>query len=72
MVRAKEREKAKNNGELNYKMIRKLIIIMAFVIGVVIIADYYGVITLPSFERSAVLDNRDQMIFKTKKELEDQ
>jgi len=53
-------------------MIRKLIIIIAFVIGMAIIADYYGVITLPSFKRSAVLDNRDQMIYKTKKAVEDQ
>jgi hypothetical protein len=53
-------------------MIRKLIIIITFVIGVAIIADYYGVITLPSLESPAVLDNRDQMIYKTKKTMEDQ
>jgi hypothetical protein len=47
-------------------------IIIAFVIAVAVVADYYGVITLPSHKRSAVLDNRDQMIFKTKKELDDQ
>jgi len=53
-------------------MIRKLIIIIAFVIAVAVVADYYGMITLPSPERPSVLDNRDQMIFKTKKEMEDQ
>ena len=53
-------------------MIRKLIIIIVFAIAVAIIADYYGVITLPSFERPAALDNRDQLISKTKKAIEDQ
>jgi hypothetical protein len=47
-------------------------IIIAFVIAVAVVADYYGVITLPSLKRSAVLDNRDQMIFKTKNEIDDQ
>ena len=53
-------------------MIRKLILIITFVIAVAVIADYYGVITLPSLERPAVLDNRDQMIHKTKKAVKDQ
>jgi len=53
-------------------MIRKLIIIIAFAIAVAVIADYYGVITLPSLDKPAVLDNRDQMIYKTKKTIEDQ
>jgi hypothetical protein len=53
-------------------MIRKLIIIIAFIIAVAVIADYYGVIKLPSLEKPAVLDSRDQMIHKTKKVLEDQ
>lgn len=53
-------------------MIRKLIILIVFVIGVAIIADNYGVITLPSHEKPAVLDNRNQMIYKTKKTMEDQ
>ena len=53
-------------------MIRKLIIIIAFAIAVAVIADYYGLITLTSLEKPAVLDNRDQMIYKTKKTIEDQ
>jgi hypothetical protein len=53
-------------------MIRKLIIIIAFAIAVVITADHYGVITLPSLERPTALDNRDQMVYKTIKTLEDQ
>lgn len=48
-------------------MIRKLIIIIAFAIAVAVIADYYGVIKLPSLEKPAVLDNKDQMIHKTNK-----
>jgi hypothetical protein len=47
-------------------------IIIAFVVAVAVVADYYGVITLPSLERPSVLDNRDQMIFKTKNEIDDQ
>ena len=53
-------------------MIRKLIIIIAFAISVAVIADYYGVINLPSFEKPTVLDNRHQMIHKTEKEIKDQ
>ena len=53
-------------------MIRKLIMIIAFAVAVAIIADHYGVITLPSLKRPAVLDNRDQMVYKTIKTLEDQ
>ena len=53
-------------------MIRKLIIIIAFTIAVAVVADYYGVIKLPSLEKPVVLDNRDQMINKTKKVIEDQ
>jgi hypothetical protein len=53
-------------------MIRKLIMIIAFAIAVAIIADHYGLITLPSLERPTALDNRDQMVYKTKKALEDQ
>jgi hypothetical protein len=53
-------------------MIRKLFIIIAIAISVAVIADYYGVIKLPFFEKPKVLDNRDQMIHKTKKVIEDQ
>jgi len=53
-------------------MIRKLIIIIAFAISVAVIADYYGVINLPSLEKPTVLDNRDQMIHKTGNALKDQ
>ena len=53
-------------------MIRKLIIIIAFAIAVAVIADYYGVIKLPSLEKPAVLDNKGEMIHKTKKAIEDQ
>jgi hypothetical protein len=53
-------------------MIRKLIIIIAFAIAVAVVADYYGVINLPSLEKPTVLDNRDQMIHKTEKALKDQ
>jgi len=52
-------------------MIRKLIIIIAFAISVALIADYYGVITLPSLEKPTVLDKRDQMLHKTKDSIED-
>jgi hypothetical protein len=48
-------------------MIQKLITIIALAISVAVIADYYGVINLPSFEKPTVLDNRDQMIHKTEK-----
>jgi len=51
-------------------MIRKLIIIIVFAISVAVIADYYGAISLPSLEKPAVLDNKDQMIHKTKKLIE--
>jgi hypothetical protein len=47
-------------------MIRKLIIIIAFGISVAVVANYYGVITLPSLEKPTVLDNKDQMLHKTK------
>ena len=53
-------------------MIRKLIIILVIAISVAVIADYYGVITLPSFEKPTVLDDKDQMIHKTKGVLEDE
>jgi len=53
-------------------MIRKLIIIIAFAISVAVIADYYGVINLPSLEKPTVLDHRDQMMHKTEKSLKDQ
>jgi hypothetical protein len=52
-------------------MIRKLIIIIAFSISVAIVADHYGVITLPSLEKQTVLDKRDQMLHKTKGSIED-
>jgi hypothetical protein len=52
-------------------MIRKLIIIIAFAISVALIADYYGVITLPSLEKPTVLDKRDQMLHKTKDSIKD-
>jgi len=53
-------------------MIRKIIIILAIAISAAIIADYYGVITLPSLERPTALDNRDQVVHKTKGVLEDE
>lgn len=53
-------------------MIRKLIIIIAFAISVAVIADYYGVINLPSLEKPTSLDNRDQMMHKTENVLKDQ
>jgi len=46
-------------------MIRKLIIMIAIAISAAVISDYYGIITLPSLEKPAVLDNRDQMLHKT-------
>ena len=52
-------------------MIRKLIIIIAFAISVAVIADYYGVINLPSLEKPAVLNKKDQMLHKTKDFIED-
>jgi hypothetical protein len=52
-------------------MVRKLIIIIALTISVAVIADYYGVITLPSLEKPEVLDNKDQLIHKTKKAIKD-
>jgi hypothetical protein len=52
-------------------MIRKLAIIIALTISVAVIADYYGVIKLPSLEKPTVLDNKDQMLHKTKKAIED-
>ena len=52
-------------------MIRKIIIIIAFAIAVAVVADYYGVITLPSFEKPTALESRDQMLQKTKSRLED-
>jgi hypothetical protein len=52
-------------------MIQKLIIIIALAISAAVIADYYGVINLPSFEKSTVLDKRDQMIHKTEKAIKD-
>ncbi len=53
-------------------MIRKLFIILAIAIAVAVIADYYGVITFPSLEKSTALDNRDKMVHKTKAALEDE
>jgi len=53
-------------------MIRKLIIIIAFAISVAVIADYYGVITLPSLEKPTLLEKKDQMLHKTKKSIEEQ
>lgn len=53
-------------------MIRKLIIIIAFAIVIAVIGDYYGIIKIPSLDKPAVLDNKDQMIHKTKKAIEDQ
>ncbi len=53
-------------------MIRKLIVIIAIAIAVAVIADYYGVITLPSLEKPTALDNRDEMVHKTKDALEDE
>jgi hypothetical protein len=53
-------------------MIRKLIIILVLAIAAAVIADYYGVITLPSLTKPPVLDSRDQMVHKTKGSLEDQ
>ena len=52
-------------------MIQKLIIIIAFAISVAVIADYYGVIDLPSLEKPTALENRDQMIHKTEKTIKD-
>ncbi|MEE8553522.1 MAG: hypothetical protein V3S72_09505 [Desulfobacterales bacterium] len=51
-------------------MIRKLIIILAIAFAVTVIADYYGVITLPSLEKPTVLGNRYKMKHKTKGALE--
>lgn len=53
-------------------MIRKLIIIIAFACVVAVIADYYGVIKLPSFEKPKVLDSRDQMLHKAKDLMKDE
>ena len=53
------------------RMIQKLIIIIAFAISVAVIADYYGVIDLPSLEKPTALENRDQMIHKTEKTIKD-
>ena len=52
-------------------MIRKLIVIIAIVISVAVIGDYYGVITLPSLEKPTVLNKKDQMLHKTKDSIED-
>jgi hypothetical protein len=53
-------------------MIRKLIIILAIAIGVAVIADYYGVITLPSLKKPTALESRDKMVHKTKGALKDE
>ena len=52
-------------------MVRKVIIILIIAIAAAVIADYYGIITLPFLEKPAVLDNRDQMVHKTKSAIED-
>jgi len=45
---------------------------IAIAISAALIADYYGIITLPSLEKPAVLDNRDQMLNKTKNSINDE
>lgn len=52
-------------------MIRKLIIIITFAIVLSVIGEYYRIIKIPSLNKPAVLDDKDQMIHKTKKEIED-
>ncbi len=44
---------------------RKLIIFIICALGIAIIADYYGIISLPSFEKPTMLENKGQMINKT-------
>ena len=53
-------------------MIRKIILILVIAVSSAVIADYYGVITLPSLERPTALDSRDQIVHKTKGVLEDE
>jgi hypothetical protein len=53
-------------------MIQRLIIIIAIAIAVAVVADYYGVITLPTLKKSTALESRDQMVHKTKNALEDE
>jgi hypothetical protein len=48
---------------------RKLIIFIICALGIAIIADYYGIISLPSFEKPTMLENKGQMIDKTRNAL---
>jgi len=50
-------------------MIRKLFMIVFLIIVLAFIADYYGIITLPSLKRAKTLDLRDDFIQKTDKSL---
>lgn len=52
-------------------MLRKLIAILILAISVAVIANYYGLITLPSLKKSAALDSRDKMLHKTEGTLKD-
>ena len=49
---------------------RKLIILIICALGIAIIADYYGIISLPSLGKPTMLENKGQMINKTRDVLE--
>jgi hypothetical protein len=44
---------------------RKLIIFIICAIGIAILADFYGIISLPSFVKPTILEKKGQMINKT-------
>ena len=50
---------------------KKLIIFLVFALAMVILADHYGIISLPSIERPTALDNKVQIIKKSKSAIED-
>jgi hypothetical protein len=49
---------------------RKIIIYELMDLGIAIIADYYGIISLPSLEKPTMLEDKGQMINKTRDALE--
>jgi hypothetical protein len=49
---------------------RKIIIYVLMALGIALIADYYGIISLPSLEKPTMLEDKSQMINKTRDALE--
>ena len=51
-------------------MLKKIIILIVFAIAVAFVADFYGIIDLPSYEgKPKIFKNRDDLLYKSQKKI---